>query len=220
VQTQPAVRTYKARRGRMGRGCADALTRLWPSFGLDVDGQPLDLPALFGRIAPVVAEIGSGMGESTAAMAAADPGRDVLAVEVHPPGLANLLRLIEARELTNVRVLAGDALIVLSSMLAPAALDEVRILFPDPWPKTRHAKRRLIRSDVVALIASRLRPGGRLHVATDWAPYATQTQEMLAACPLLASGVVPRPASRPTTGFERRALVAGHPVVDVVAVRL
>jgi tRNA (guanine-N7-)-methyltransferase len=212
------VRTYKTRKGRMGLVQRDALVRLRPSLGVPVDGLLLDLAVLFGRSAPVVLEIGSGTGEATAALAAADPARDVLAVEVHTPGVANLLRLTEAGGLTNVRVAEGDALVVLRDMLPAGCLDEVRVLFPDPWPKARHHKRRLVQSTFLPLAASRLRTGGRLHVATDWPHYAEQVVDVLAAEPLLDGGVVPRP-ERLMTRFEQRALADGRPVVDVVAVR-
>ena len=212
------LRSYKTRKGRMAPAQHEALARLLPSLGVVVDGTPLDLPALFGRGAPVVLEIGSGTGEVTAALAAADPARDVLAVEVHTPGVANLLRLAESQGLRNVRVAEGDALVVLRDMLAPSSLDEVRVLFPDPWPKTRHHKRRLVSPSFAALVAERLRPGGRMHVATDWEHYAEQVLAVVAACPELDGGVVPR-QDRPVTRFEQRALDHGRTVTDVVAVR-
>ena len=217
---QQRVRSYKLRRGRLRPGHADALQRLRPLLGVEVDGRPLDVAAVFGRTAPLVLEIGSGMGEATAAMAAADPRRDVLAVEVHTPGVGNLLRLVEAAGLENVRVAEGDALVVLRDMLTPASLDEVRVLFPDPWPKARHVKRRLVQPAFAGLVAERLRVGGRLHVATDWPDYAEQVLDVLATTPGLEGGVVPRPAERPVTRFEQRALDAGRPVTDVVAVRI
>jgi tRNA (guanine-N7-)-methyltransferase len=212
------VRTYKPRRGRLGRTSADALVRLWPPLGVDVDGRLLDPVALFGRVAPLVLEIGCGDGEATAALAAADPERDVLAVDVHTPGLAALLRRVEHLEPANVRAAEGDALVVLRDMLAPGSLDEVRVLFPDPWPKARHHKRRLVTAGFADLVATRLRPGGRLHVATDWPEYAAQVLAVVGAAPHLAGDVVPRPP-RPDTRFERRARSEGRPVVDVVAVR-
>ena len=195
-----------------------ALERLRPALGVPVDGGPLDLAALFGRTAPVVLEIGSGTGEVTAALAAADPARDVLAVEVHTPGVANLLRLAEAQQLPNVRVAEGYAMVLLRDMLAAGSLDEVRVLFPDPWPKARHHKRRLVSPGFASLVAQRLAPGGRLHVATDWAHYAAQVLDVVAADPDLDGGPVPRP-DRPVTRFEQRALEAARAVVDVVAVR-
>lgn len=212
------VRTYKTRRGRIGPTQSAALARLRPALGVDVDGAPLDPAALFGRTAPLVLEVGSGTGEVAAALAAAEPGRDVLAVEVHTPGVANLLRLVEAAGLPNVRVVEGDARVVLRDMLPPSSLDEVRVLFPDPWPKARHRKRRLVDPAFAALAAARLRPGGRLHVATDWPDYAEQVLQVLAGCPDLLGGVVARPP-RPVTRFEARALAAGRQVTDVVAVR-
>ena len=210
------VRTFKVRR-RVTAGQADALARLLPSHGVD-GSAPFDAVRVFGRSAPLVLEIGSGMGEATAAMAAADPDRDVLAVEVHTPGLGTLLRRVEAAGLTNVRVLEGDAREVLADLLAPGSLDEVRVFFPDPWPKSRHAKRRLVTPDFASLVASRLRPGGRLHVATDWASYAEQVEQVLAGSDELV--VVSRDrGTRPVTRFEQRGLAAGRSPYDVVAQR-
>jgi tRNA (guanine-N7-)-methyltransferase len=216
---QPPIRTFKTRKGRITSTQADALARWWPVVGVPVDGRPLDLAALFGRVAPVVVEVGCGMGDATAALAAAEPERDVLAVDVHTPGVGNLLALVERLGLTNVRVAEGDAVVVLRDMLAPSSLDEVRVLFPDPWPKARHHKRRLVQPAFAELVSSRLRPGGRWHVATDWPPYAEQVLDVVAGCDVLDGGVTTRPPGRPVTRFERRALAAGRPVVDVVAVR-
>ena len=193
------------------------LDRLRPAYGVAAD-QPLDAAAAFGRTAPLVLEIGSGTGEAAVAMAAADPARDLLAVEVHTPGVATLLRRVEQEGLRNVRVAEGDGLQVLGAALGPGSLDEVRVFFPDPWPKSRHAKRRLVTRPFAALVADRLRPGGRLHVATDWPSYAEQVLEVVAASPDLA--VVSRErGDRPLTRFERRGVAAGRPIADVVAVR-
>ncbi|HET6534429.1 MAG TPA: tRNA (guanosine(46)-N7)-methyltransferase TrmB [Actinoplanes sp.] len=193
---------------------ADAMAGLWPSYGLTVldgDRTPLDLDRLFGRVAPRVLEIGSGMGEATAAMAAADPGRDYLAVEVHTPGIGNLLALIRERGLTNVRVAHGDAMELLHR-LAPDSLDAVHVFFPDPWPKARHHKRRLIQPGNVVLLRRLLRLGGVLHCATDWPDYAEQMTATLAGDP----GLEPAPgAGRPATKFERRGRQAGRPIVDL-----
>ena len=212
----PAIRSYRLRRGRLGTSTATALDRLGGLL-VPVDGQQLDLPALFGRTAPLVVEIGSGMGEATAAMAAADPGRDVLAVDVHVQGLGRLLRRIEEQELANVRAVEGDAVVLLRDMLAPASVDEVRIFFPDPWPKTRHAKRRLVQRWFVELVAGRLIPGGRLHIATDWAPYAADMRAVLTSHPgyeVLYEGT--RPPHRPPTRFEQRGQAAGRPAWDLI----
>jgi tRNA (guanine-N7-)-methyltransferase len=221
-----AIRTFRPRRGRLTGRHLDALERLWPAYGLTiVDGPaaaPLDLAALFGRDAPVVLEIGSGMGEATVAMAAADPARDYLAVDVHTPGLGNLLALVEERALTNVRVARGDALELLRHHLRPDSLDAVHAYFPDPWPKVRHRKRRLIQPVHVALLASRLVPGGTLHCATDWAPYADAMLAVLSAEPLLANAYdayAPRSAGRPPTKFEQRGLSAGRAVFELVFTR-
>ena len=211
------VRTFLLRRGRVTAGQADALARLWPRWGVDVDGRPLDLGALFGRDAPRVLEVGPGMGEATAVSAALQPELDLLAVDVHTPGHGNLLRLAETAGLTNLRIADGDARVLLSAMLAPQTLDEVRVWFPDPWPKAKHAKRRLLTPAFVDLVASRLRPGGRLHVATDWPAYAEQVVAAVAGCPRLR--LVPVRHGRPSTRFERQAQAAGRPVVDLLAVR-
>jgi tRNA (guanine-N7-)-methyltransferase len=186
---------------------------------LGAPAAPVDLASLFGRRAPVVLEIGSGMGEATAAMAAADPGRDYLAVEVHTPGIANLLALADRRGLTNVRVARGDAVELVRHMLPAGSLDAVHVFFPDPWPKSRHHKRRLIQPDRVALLRSRLVRGGTLHCATDWAEYAVAMREMLAGDPELVNafaGFAPRPAHRPMTKFERRGVAAGNRIFDLV----
>lgn len=229
----PAVRSFKLR-GRIRAGQQAALTDLWPRLGVDADGGPLDPVALFGRRAPLVLEIGFGRGEATLAMAAADPDRDVLAVDVHRAGAGMLLRDAADAGLENVRVLVGDAVPVLRARIAPGGLDEVRIFFPDPWPKARHHKRRLVTPAFVALVASRLRPagtdgaadrGGRLHCATDWEPYAAQMLAAVGAEPLLRNGsdgpdgFVPRPAGRPLTRFESQGLAKGHVVRDLVARR-
>jgi tRNA (guanine-N7-)-methyltransferase len=208
------VRTYKMRR-RVTSGQADALERLLPRFGVDA-ARPFDAEAVFGRVAPLVLEIGSGMGEATAAMAAADPARDVLAVEVHTPGLGNLLRLVEAAGLRNVRVLEADAREVLGALLPPDSLDELRIYFPDPWPKARHAKRRLVTPVLLDLAASRLRPGGRLHVATDWADYAEQALQLVRSHPSYEQVQSDR-GTRPVTRFEQRGRDAGRRAHDLTA---
>ena len=216
------VRTFHPRRGRLSGRHVDALERLWPVYGLTVPDEPealLDLVTLFGRRAPVVLEIGSGMGDATAAMASADPGRDYLAVEVHTPGIANLLAVVERLGLTNVRVAQGDALALVRHMLAADSLDAVHAFFPDPWPKARHHKRRLIQPAHVALLRSRLVPGGTLHCATDWAEYAEAMRDTLTADPELVNafpGYAPHPEHRPVTKFEQRGIAAGRTIFDLV----
>jgi tRNA (guanine-N7-)-methyltransferase len=220
--TAQAIRTFKYRRGRATSGQQRALDELWPAYGVDVAGTPPDWAAVFGRTAPLVLEIGFGMGDATVAMAQADPGRDVIAVDVHTPGVGSLLHRLAGAGLRNIRVVLGDALPVIEQMVPPGSLDEVRVYFPDPWPKTRHRKRRLVGQQFAALVADRLVAGGRLHCATDWAPYAEQMIEVVAAEPLLDNvhdGFAPRPAERPVTRYERIGLARGHQVYDVIAVR-
>ena len=200
---------------------AGAMAELWPAYGLTVidgDRTHLDLAALFGRDAPRVLEIGFGMGDSTAAMAAADPGRDYLAIEVHTPGIGNLLALVGEQGLTNVRVAHGDAM-ELVRKLSERSLTAVHVFFPDPWPKARHHKRRLIQPANVALLRDRLRPGGTLHCATDWAHYAQAMAETLDADPGLTNaheGFAARPAYRPETKFERRGVASGREIFDLI----
>ncbi len=207
-----ALASTKLRQGRFTDGQRAARDRLWPRYGLDLVG-PVDVPALFGREAPLVVEVGSGMGEATAALALAEPERDVLACELHLPGQGALLRRVEDAGLTNVRVVAGDGRTLLAG-LPEAGVDVVRVFFPDPWPKSKHWKRRLVDDAFARLVASRLRPGGVLHVATDWAPYADQVRRVLAACP----GLVPcDPPARPRTRFEQQGLDAGRAIADLAA---
>jgi tRNA (guanine-N7-)-methyltransferase len=211
------IRTFHPRRGRMSGRHAGAMAELWPAYGLTVidgDRTHLDLAALFGRDARRVLEIGFGMGEATAAMAAADPERDYLAVEVHTPGIGNLLALVRDAGLTNVRVARGDAM-QLVHRLVPAALDAVHVFFPDPWPKARHHKRRLIQAGNVRLLSRRLRPGGVLHCATDWPEYAVAMRTVLDAEPDLRQVSTQR-GNRPLTRYERQAAEAGRPVTDLV----
>jgi tRNA (guanine-N7-)-methyltransferase len=209
-------RSFKRRAGRVTSTQRAALDLLWPRYGVLVDGTALDLPDLFGRAAPVVLEIGFGMGEATVAMAAADPGTDVLAVDVHTPGQGNLLKLVDAAGLANVRVADGDATTLLREMLGPATLAGVRIFFPDPWPKSRHVKRRLVDGAFAALVADRLTDGGVLHVATDMPAYAGQVRSVIASQPLLTPV---DPPWRAPTKFEQRGVDAGRPPIDLAARR-
>jgi tRNA (guanine-N7-)-methyltransferase len=213
------VRSYVLRAGRMGSGQQRALAELAPRLVLPFEEHPIDSVALFGRAAPLVVEIGFGMGQATAAIAAERPDANFLGIEVHEPGVGALLQRIDEQQLRNLRIVRHDAVEVLKSMIAPASLAAVHVFFPDPWPKKRHWKRRLIQAPFVALAASRLAPGGVLHCATDWQPYAEQMLEVLAAEPALVNTVqayAPRPAYRPETKFERRGLALGHGVWDLV----
>jgi tRNA (guanine-N7-)-methyltransferase len=221
AQRRSRIRTFSPRRGRLGSRHLDALTRLWPQYGVDLPqstGEPIRLSELFARPAPVVLEIGSGTGEATAEMAAADPGRNYLAVEVHTPGIANLLAIVDERALRNVRLAWGDALDVVRR-LPEESLDAAHAFFPDPWPKARHQKRRLIQPANVALLRSRLVPGGTLHCATDWTGYAESMLATLTADPELVNcheGFARRPSYRPSTRYERQAVAAGRPSYDLV----
>jgi tRNA (guanine-N7-)-methyltransferase len=221
-----SIRSFVVRAGRMGSGQTRALAELGPRFVLQFSAAPADWPALFGRDAPRVLEIGFGMGDATASIAQALPGTDFIGVEVHTPGVGALLRQIGERQLTNLRLIQHDAVEVLEHMIAPDSLAGVHVFFPDPWHKKRHHKRRLIQPPFVTLLASRIAPGGYLHCATDWQPYAEQMLEVLGAEPALhntapapASGYAPRPAYRPLTKFENRGLKLGHAVWDLVFTR-
>jgi len=232
ASTSP-IRTFHPRRSPLGLARTEALDRLWPEYGFSVhddelgtaplraDGT-LDAETLFGRAAPLVLEIGSGMGEGVAAMAVADPDRDYLAVEAHLPGIAHLLTLLDGTRPRNVRIAHGDGLDLIRT-ITPGSLDAVHVFFPDPWPKVRHHKRRIVSGAHVALLASRLAPGGVLHLATDWIPYAEVMLAVVDAEPTLDNrhgGPAPRPGHRPVTKFEQRGIDRGHPIVDIVAHRL
>ena len=216
---KPRIRSFVLRAGRVGPGQARALAELGPQFLLPYRAQLLDLENLFGRAAPKILEIGFGMGEGMADIAQALPENDYLGVEVHTPGVGALLKQLGERGLSNVRIIQHDAVEVLSQMLPPASLDGAHVFFPDPWHKTRHHKRRLIQPPLVQLLASRLQPGGYLHLATDWEDYAVQMLAVLRAEPTLvntAADYVPRPESRPLTKFEARGLRLGHGVWDLL----
>jgi tRNA (guanine-N7-)-methyltransferase len=213
------VRSFVLRAGRMGTGQMRALAELGPRFLIPYSSSPLDLDTAFGRASPRVLEIGFGMGAATAAIAQAHPETDYLGVEVHTPGVGALLKRIGELGLTNLRIIQHDAVDVLEYMLPDASLAGVHIFFPDPWHKKRHHKRRLIQPAFVALLAEKLKPGGYLHLATDWADYAEQMLAVLSAQPNLANtadGYAPRPEYRPLTKFEQRGMRLGHGVWDLI----
>ena len=220
--SHPPIRSYVLRQGRFSPGQRRAYDELLPRFGVPFRAETLDFRALFGRTAAVVVEIGSGMGETTAEIARAHPETDYLAVEVHTPGIGSLLRKVGERALTNIRVVQHDAVDVFRTMIPEASLHGIHIFFPDPWPKKRHHKRRLLQPEFAHLLASRLARGGYLHMATDWPDYADHVLAVLAATRGLRNtcrDFAPRPASRPQTKFERRGLDLGHPVRDLLFVR-
>lgn len=213
------IRSYVLRQGRATDAQRRARDELLPRLGLPFSWERLDLDRAFGRAAPKFLEIGFGMGETTAQIAAAHPETDYLGIEVHTPGVGSLLRRAAAAALTNVRIVQHDAVEVIERMIAPASLDGVHLFFPDPWPKKRHHKRRLVQAPFIELLATRMKSGAYLHVATDWEDYAQQILAVLSSEPQLvntADGFAPRPAYRPLTKFETRGLRLGHKVWDIV----
>lgn len=217
--TQRAIRSFVLRQGRVSNAQARYYEEGMPRWGIPYRNAPLDLDAVFGRNAAHILEIGCGMGETTATIAAAHPQNDYLGVEVHTPGVGSLLKEITVRELANLRVVQHDAVEVVRDMIPADSLAGIHVYFPDPWPKKRHHKRRLIQPPFVALLASRLAPGGYIHCATDWEEYAQQMLEVLSAEPLLrntAADYAPRPDYRPLTKFEQRGKRLGHGVWDLV----
>lgn len=213
------IRSYVLRQGRVTGAQQRACDELLPRIGIPYSREPLDLDRAFGRASPKILEIGFGMGETTARIAADHPQNDYLGIEVHTPGVGSLLKRAAELGLTNIRVIQHDAVEVVERMIPPGSLDGAHIFFPDPWPKKRHHKRRLIQPPFVALLASRMKHGAYVHVATDWEDYAQQIMEVLSAEPLLANtadGYAPRPGHRPLTKFENRGLKLGHGVWDLV----
>ena len=208
------VRSYVLRQSRTTPAQQRALDALMPVYGIEFQQELLDPEVVFARSAPLVLEIGSGMGETTARIAAERPGTDFFAVEVHGPGVGSLLKRIDEQGLKNLRVIRHDALEVLEHMIADGALAGMHLFFPDPWPKKRHHKRRLVQPAFAALAARKLAPGGYLHAATDWEDYALQMREVLSAEPLLEP--VEGGALRPATKFELRGLKLGHKVLDLL----
>ena len=213
------IKSFVRRAGRTTTGQAKAFADLGPKFLLPYTGAPLNAPAAFGRAAPLILEIGFGMGEATAHIARVRPGDNFLCCEVHQPGVGALLKRIGEQGLSNIRILAHDAVEVIDHMLPEASLDGVHVFFPDPWHKLKHNKRRLLQPPLVAKLAARLKPGGYLHCATDWQPYAEQMLQVLGGEPLLANTAndyAPKPPYRPLTKFENRGLKLGHGVWDLV----
>ena len=213
------IRSFVLRQGRVSPAQQRAVDTLLPRFGIPYSAQPLALDAAFGRSAPKILEIGFGMGDSTATIALEHPENDYLALEVHTPGVGNLLKLIDTQQIPNLRIMQHDAVEVLRDMLADGTLDGVHIFFPDPWHKARHNKRRLIQAPFIAQLVQKLKPGGYLHVATDWQDYAEQVLRVLGEEPLLENTVAdyaPRPDYRPLTKFEQRGIRLGHGVWDMV----
>lgn len=217
-----AIRSFVLRQGHLTASQQRAIDEGMPKWGIEYRPEPLDLNQAFGRDAPKILEIGFGMGGATAEIAANLPQNDYLGVEVHSPGVGNLFKLIEEKQLTNLRLLRHDAVEVIDNMLADGSLDGVHIFFPDPWHKKRHNKRRLIQAPLIEKLVKKLKPGGYLHAATDWEDYAIQILEVFngnAELQNTAEAYSPRPAYRPLTKFEARGIRLGHGVWDIVFTR-
>jgi tRNA (guanine-N7-)-methyltransferase len=214
------IRSFVRREGRLTPGQQRALVELWPRYGLSAERR-LKLANVFGRLAPTTLEIGFGNGDSLAEMAAQEPESDFVGIEVHRPGVGRLLNQIKQRELTNVRIFCHDAVEVLRDCIDDHSLDRVLLFFPDPWPKKKHHKRRILQPDFIQLVARKLKQGGRFHMATDWQPYAEHMMEVMQASSLFTNiagegRYSPRPAYRPVTKFEQRGQRLGHNVWDLI----
>ena len=212
------IRSYVLRQGRTTPSQKLSLEKLLPIFGISFSNARLDPKAVFGRIAPLVLEIGSGMGETTAEIARENPQTDFVAIEVHGPGVGSLLKKIAAFELKNLRVIRHDAVEVLAHMIADGSLAGIHLFFPDPWPKKRHHKRRLVQAAFAALAARKLAAGGYFHAATDWPEYAAQIEEVFSSSSCFDQEL-PAQKTRPITKFERRGIGLGNPVRDLLFLR-
>ena len=209
-----AVRSYKLRGRRITEGQQEAWDRLWPIFGIEYSDRKINLAELFPNSERIIMEIGFGMGEATAQIALSDPTTGYLAVEVHRPGIGKLLLRIEELELKNVRTIEGDAFEVFEQMILDSSLDGVHLFFPDPWPKARHFKRRIVNQEFIAAVAAKLKPGAFFHIATDWQPYAEWITEEFTKQTFFTGGEVERPDWRPLTRFEDQGINKEHPVAD------
>ncbi|HQT27058.1 MAG TPA: tRNA (guanosine(46)-N7)-methyltransferase TrmB [Burkholderiales bacterium] len=218
-QENRPIRSYVLRQGRISKAQQTAFETLMPKYGLAFQRGFLALDEVFVRQAPKILEIGFGMGDSTARMALENPEKDYLAIEVHTPGVGSLLKLVEEKHLSNVRIIQHDAVEVLENMIPDGSLSGAHIFFPDPWPKKRHHKRRLIQSELIGLLCRKLEIGGYIHAATDWEEYAAHILNVLEKEPMLsnsAAGYSERPAYRPLTKFEERGIRLGHGVRDII----
>lgn len=216
----PTIKSFKLRGTRITAAQEAARTRLWGTYGIDMSPKSLDFASIFPHANQIVVEIGFGMGEATLEIAKSFPETGFLAIDVHQPGIGKLLSAIDEHGISNIRIMDEDAHVVLQNMVADSSLDGVHLFFPDPWPKTRHHKRRIVNEKFIALIASKLKIGGSFHMATDWAPYATWMNDRLDRSPLFAGGVVARPDWRPLTRFEGQGLRKDHEVTDLIYTKI
>ena len=212
---QPTIRSYRIRGTRITAPQQSALDKYWGIYGIDYSLTPIDPSQLFPDSKEVILEIGFGMGEATALIGREFPDTGFLAVEVHKPGIGKLMARIEELGLSNIRIIEGDIHPILQTMIPDNSVDGVHLFFPDPWPKKRHNKRRIINADFLQLIHSKIKEGGFFHIATDWVPYAQYIQEVFAASPLFTGGLVERPLWRPVTRFEGQGITKDHQVNDL-----
>ena len=212
---QDSVRTYRLRGSRITGPQQSALDKYWALYGMEYSEDPIDIPGLFPAAKNVILEIGFGMGEATALIGRDFPETGFVAVEVHKPGIGKLMAQIEELELKNIRIIEGDAHPILKTMIPNESVDGIHLFFPDPWPKKRHNKRRIVNQEFLKLVHSKIKDGGFIHIATDWVPYAEWIQEVFAASPLFAGGVVERPEWRPITRFEGQGITKDHQVNDL-----
>lgn len=211
----PTIKSFKLRGTRITAAQESARERLWDAYGIDLSDMSLDFRSVFPDTNQVVMEIGFGMGEATIEIAKSFPGTGFLAVDVHQPGIGKLLAVIEEQDISNIRVMDEDAHLILQKMIPDASLNGVHLFFPDPWPKTRHHKRRIVNENFISLVAKKLKRGGSIHMATDWVPYATWMKERFDRSPLFVGGIVDRPNWRPMTRFEGQGLRKNHEVTDL-----
>ena len=212
---QSSIRTYRLRGSRITGPQQSALDKYWDAYGIEYSTEFLNFTSLFPTAERVVLEIGFGMGEATALIARDFPNTGYLAVEVHKPGIGKLMARVEELALSNIRIIEGDAHPIITSMIPDKSVDGVHLFFPDPWPKKRHNKRRIVNAEFLALIHPKIKDGGFFHIATDWVPYAEYIEEIFAASPLFTGGVVERPEWRPVTRFEGQGITKDHQVTDL-----
>ncbi|MEY2837169.1 MAG: hypothetical protein RLZ46_551 [Actinomycetota bacterium] len=212
---QSSIRTYRLRGSRITGPQQSALDKYWTAYGIEYSTEFLNITSLFPTAEQVVLEIGFGMGEATALIARDFPNTGYLAVEVHKPGIGKLMARVEDLGLANIRIIEGDAHPIITTMIPDRSVDGVHLFFPDPWPKKRHHKRRIVNAKFLALIHPKIKDGGFFHIATDWVPYAEYIEEVFAASPLFSGGVVERPKWRPVTRFEGQGITKDHQVTDL-----